>query len=317
MVRPAKTPEIIDVPAIDEQHVHADLQTLNQVARIEDQHAATVRVTAAKVGYQLPADCTDPDLIQRDVAANMRRSVEACLEVGRGLAVLKAACGHGEFIARLDVLGLDRYVAARFIQAATKFANVPTSAHLTKAIGNQSKLFEMLVLEDEQIEELAMTGQTGELRLDDIATMSVKEVRAKAREERERRIALERMCSEKDQKITELAVQEAVARPVTRPWDEFFRNLRAEIAAHFDIMDESAARLETLHNAVTQGDLGEAEDEEGADKKRRALAVMYGDRLKRVSQVLAKAQHLYDHILGGWAEELDNQILPAHEGAEG
>ena len=42
--------------------------------------------------------------IQRDISANMRRSVEACLEVGRGLAVLKAACGHGNFVARLDVL---------------------------------------------------------------------------------------------------------------------------------------------------------------------------------------------------------------------
>ena len=42
----------------------------------------------------------------------------------------------------------------------------------------------MIVLDDEQIEELALTGHTGELDLDDVATMSVKELRAAVRKER-------------------------------------------------------------------------------------------------------------------------------------
>lgn len=79
--------------------------------------------------------CADPDLIQRDISANMRRSVEACLEVGRGLAVLKQACEHGQFMAQLDVLGIDHSVAKRFMQAAVKFSNGATSHHLISAIG--------------------------------------------------------------------------------------------------------------------------------------------------------------------------------------
>jgi len=67
--------------------------------------------------------------------------------------------------------------------SAVKFSNTTTSS-LLKAIGTESKLFEMLVLDDEQIEELELTGQTGELKLDDIAAMSVKELRAALREER-------------------------------------------------------------------------------------------------------------------------------------
>ena len=145
------------------------------------QHNAAVRAVALRVGYQLPADAADPDLIQRDIAANMRRSVEACLEVGRGLMVLKEACQHGEFSARLDVLGIDTRVAQRFMQSAVKFSNA-ASTPLLKAARNQTKLFEMLVLDDEQIEELELTGQTGELKLDDVATMSVKELRKKLRE---------------------------------------------------------------------------------------------------------------------------------------
>lgn len=177
---------------------------VNELTVMASQQDSTVRAVAAQLGYQLPADATDPDLIQRDIAANMRRSVEACLEVGRGLAVLKTACEHGNFVARLDVLGLDRSVAVRFMQAATKFSNVATSQHLTNAIGSQSKLFEMLVLDDEQIEELALTGQTGELDLDDVATMSVKELRKAVREARETAEARARLLSDKDDKINKL-----------------------------------------------------------------------------------------------------------------
>ena len=74
-----------------------------------------------------------------------RRSVEACLEVGRGLQVLKVACGHGQFLPRLEALGLEDRVARRFMQSAAKFAAIGSNAALTKAIGSQSKLFEMLV----------------------------------------------------------------------------------------------------------------------------------------------------------------------------
>ncbi|MDF5958418.1 hypothetical protein P4052_04220, partial [Pseudomonas aeruginosa] len=96
----------------------------HQMAALITEHDNQVRAVAAQLGYQLPADCTDPDLIQRDGAANMRRSVEACLEVGRGLQVLKKACGHGEFADRLEVRGIDRHVAARFMQSAAPFASL-------------------------------------------------------------------------------------------------------------------------------------------------------------------------------------------------
>jgi hypothetical protein len=175
-------PEIIDVQ-IKQDALDHDRSAANQLALVQQEIATRVRAVAQQMGYQLPVESCDPDLIQRDIAVNMRRSVEACLEVGRGLRVLKEACGHGNFIARLEVLGIDHSVAKRFMQAATKFSNSATSRLLTAA-GSQSKLLEMLVLDDEQIEELELTGETGELSLDDVATMSVKELRAALRKER-------------------------------------------------------------------------------------------------------------------------------------
>lgn len=178
----------------------------NAAAMLHDQQQAQVRAVATQIGYQLPADCTDPDLIMRDIAANMRRSVEACLEVGRGLRVLKEACEHGEFINRLDSLGIETRVAQKFMASAAKFSNA-ASTPLLKVAGNQTKLFEMLVLDDEQIEELELTGSTGELKLDDIATMSVKELRATLREVREKNEAQSRVMADKNSKIDELAAK--------------------------------------------------------------------------------------------------------------
>lgn len=205
----------------------AELRETTQAAAVAvSQHEAAVRAVAAQVGYALPADCADPDLIQRDISANMRRSVEACLEVGRGLCVLKEACQHGQFVARLDVLGLDRKVAARFMQSARKFSNVATSRHLTEAIGTQSKLFELLVLEDAEAEELALTGQTGELTLDDVATMSVKELRTKLREAKAENKAQAELLAEKNQRLDELrATQKRIAAATP---DEILAELQTE-----------------------------------------------------------------------------------------
>lgn len=202
----------------------------NQVAVLNEEQETRVRAVAEQLGYHLPADCTDPDLIQRDIAANMRRSVEACLEVGRGLVVLKSACEHGQFLPRLEVLGIEHSVAKRFIQSATKFACLGGNAALTKAIGNQSKLFEMLVLDDEEIQELELTGQTGELSLDDVATMSVKELRKALRETRQDKEAQGRVLADKNARIDELATRLAKQPLIQVPTpDEAAKKLRQEV----------------------------------------------------------------------------------------
>ena len=223
-----------DVELVEDnaEHGQALLATQQQVATLTAEHEALVRAEAAKMGYQLPADSTEPDLIQHDIVSNVRRSVEACLEVGRGLQVLKVACGHGNFIARLEAMRIDRHVAKRFITAAIKFSSLPSSSVLTKAIGNQTKLIEMLVLDDEEIQELELTGQTGELTLDDVATMSVKELRKALRESRENLSAKERVMADitakNNQLATELAKKPKVI--VVQPVEEA-KQLRQEVVA--------------------------------------------------------------------------------------
>lgn len=252
MARTPKKTEVIDLEdkSIDTAKVGGALTLMRTEATGAElaitQRDTTVRAVAQTLGYQLPADATDPDLIQRDIAANMRRSVEACLEVGKGLRVLKEACEHGSFIERLDGLGIDRKVAAKFMQSATKFANVSTSRHLIQAAGSQSKLFEMLVLDDEEIAELELTGQTGELNLDDVATMSVKELRAALREMKAEREASEQLMEAKNKTIDKL--QREVKRFEKLPPDEKLLALQKDVA---DAMNDArGAVLGRMRQAV-------------------------------------------------------------------
>ncbi len=241
-----QTTDVVDATALTT--LDANAQALSDVRQQQD---TRVRAVAVQLGYQLPADCTDPDLIQRDISANMRRSVEACLQVGMGLCALKAACQHGEFTARLDVIGIEPQVASRFMQSASKFTNLPTSATI-KAIGNQSKLFEMLVLDDEQIEELELTGQTGELKLDEIATMSVKELRAALREERQERQADKDLLETKNKRIDKL--EKETQRIAKMAPDEALIAVKKEAASFYNdaqglIVGQLRQALKALHES--------------------------------------------------------------------
>jgi len=298
MARKAQEKPVVTAPNIDIEHVTTDLQTLDQVTVLESQHLAAVRAVALRVGYQLPADCLDPDLIQRDIAANMRRSVEACLEVGRGLVVLKQACGHGNFISRLDVLGIETSVAKRFMQAAAKFSN-GASTHLLKAAGNQTKLFEMLVLDDEQIEELELYGETGELKLDDIATMSVKELRGKLREARAESKSKDQLLADKNAALDRIAVID--------PWDKRVDEFKAEISGGFDVLDKSIGNLFLVHSVILQQDVEWGGNAEAEKVILRQFACLYGDRLKRLAQQIGELQDAYGATLAGWAGELDGR----------
>ena len=304
MARTAHPTMINATPAMPNDVLDQDMAAHTALSIADQQQQARVRAVALRVGYQLPADAIDPDLIQRDIAANMRRSVEACLEVGRGLSVLKEACPHGQFMARLDVLGIETRVAQRFMQTAVKFSNA-SSTPLLKAAGNQTKLFEMLVLDDEQIDELALEGQTGELKLDDVATMSVKELRTKLREAKQEKEAMQRLLQDKNATIDQFITD----KPVTQGWHERVAPFKAEVSRHFDAADELIGRLYVAHGEILQADFGEEADPEGANLALRSCAVLYGDRLNRMCQQLAELRDQFEATLAGWSGELDNRNL--------
>lgn len=277
----------------------------------QQQSLARVRAAAAQVGYQLPADSIDPDLVQRDIAVNMRRSVEACLEVGRGLVVLKAICGHGNFLARLEVLEIEPRIARRFMQAAIKFSNRALTPALAKAIGNQTKLFEMLVLDDEQIDELALTGETGELKLDDIATMSVKELREALRQSRHDEKFANDMINSERERADRLEKSLRKGGPEIRPLDERITPFQKEIAERQSLIqkallahESSIKALESWSDELLAADPEAPQEHPGAVL---TVAQQLHDDIETLAAMVGMLQHLMHETFG-----MDIQAARSH-----
>ncbi|MCB1909959.1 MAG: hypothetical protein KDH15_21570 [Rhodocyclaceae bacterium] len=310
MARKAREAVLPAAPEVDQEAVRQDIEVLDAatVAEIvaDDAQATRVRAVALQVGYLLPADCADPDLIQRDIAANMRRSVEAVLEVGRGLIVLKEASPYGTFIPRLEALGIEQSVARRLMQSAHKFSNRALTHDLKKAIGNQQKLFELLILDDDQIDELCETGETLGLALDEIDRMGTSELRRKLREARADAEAKDKLLSDKNAKL------DALVTRAVEPWDEKVAAFKAEISAGFDVLDDAVGKLSLVHGVILDSEVTWGGSEEAERVILRQFAVLYGDRLNRLLQQFAELRDHYEVALSGWASELDGrEIAPA------
>ncbi|WP_234082353.1 hypothetical protein [Azonexus sp. R2A61] len=230
--RKPNQPAAVAQQTLDQERITNAMDVMRDTAHADTdqrlQHASRVRAIATQVGYQLPSDCTDPDLIQRDIAVNMRRTAEAMLQVGLGLLVLKEACQHGEFAARLEVLRFEPRVAQKYMQVARKISNAPSTAHLLKTVESQTKLLELIVLDDDQLEELALTGETGELKLDDVASMSVKELRAAVRDLRGEVGAKEKLLAHKSEELDRAALLKAA------PPDDRLAAIREEVVRNMN-----------------------------------------------------------------------------------
>ncbi|ASE54579.1 TPA: hypothetical protein UNJ94_000096 [Stenotrophomonas maltophilia] len=142
-----------------------------------------------------------PDHYENAIRSELRRGCEAFLRAGRYLVVARECSEHGEWLGMLGRLGLGPDTAQRMVLAARRLAKVPnaaTSRHLVDAAKSESKLIELLSLPEEQFAELAEKGKTEGLSLDDVESMTVRELRAAIREARADADA-------KDQRINKLS----------------------------------------------------------------------------------------------------------------
>ncbi len=142
-----------------------------------------------------------PDHYENAIRSELRRGCEAFLRAGRYLVVARECAAHGEWQGMLERLSLGRDQASRMMEAARRVStlpNVATSQHLIAAAKSESKIIELLSLPEEQFAELAEKGETEGLSLDDVESMTVRELRAAIREARADADA-------KDQRINKLS----------------------------------------------------------------------------------------------------------------
>lgn len=128
-----------------------------------------------------------PDHYEAAIRGELRRGCEAFLRAGRYLVVARECALHGEWQGMLERLGMEPRQAQRMMEAARRIAALPnasTSTHLLAAAKSESKVIELLSLPEDQFAELAEHGETGDLSLEEVEQMTVRELRAAVREAR-------------------------------------------------------------------------------------------------------------------------------------
>lgn len=219
--KPTPAPQSREV-AVNEELIAADVAAANALALAQREAAGRAQALATQLNYQ---GSLAPESLENGAREAIRRINMGVFELGAYLLLLREACGHGEFAFSLERLNLEPRAAQRYMQVTRRFsANASLKTHL-EGIG-KTKLLEMLVLDDDQLDELACTGMTGELALDDVATMSVKELRAAVREAREERQADQALLTKKNARIDKL--ERDVRRIKQQPQDEAWASLQRE-----------------------------------------------------------------------------------------
>lgn len=167
-------------PVFLEGAIAENMSAANTLALVTLEQNERVTALAQQLGYQGSTDLGALENSARDATEYLGKSIYA---LGTCLLLLKEGSPRGQFLPALERLGISADSAQRYMAMSRRFANTATSRHLEKL--GFSKMTELLPLDDGQIEELSGLGQTGELALDDVATMSVKQLRAAVRKERQ------------------------------------------------------------------------------------------------------------------------------------
>lgn len=174
------------------------------------------------------------DRIIHETRFYMAQSAEAMLEAGKRLIILKENEPHGEFVEIVrEHLGIEPRIAQKMAQASLKFLSPELESKAkTFSLLGRSKLYELMLEDDEELAQLADGGTVAGLTLDDVERMSCRELKAALREARETNSAQQRVLADKNEKIdalsTKLEKKSRIQPP--RP-DEEVKKLRAEVTA--------------------------------------------------------------------------------------
>lgn len=174
-------PSSIHPLAINEDLIRSDLAQINQLPALEKQIEDNALALAKELAYD---GALTIESLEQEIKFYQQRSVEAVLEMGKRLVLLKEVAGHGDFITRLDGLGIGYELAKKFMAATRKFQIGSRLPILGLPNLNQGKLLELLVLDDGEIQALNSGDEVRGITLDDVDCMSVSELRRALRQEK-------------------------------------------------------------------------------------------------------------------------------------
>lgn len=173
----------------------------------------------------------DRSRIEQEARFYLRQSAEAMLEAGKRLILLKEHEDHGQFLDSLERIGLEKRIAQKMMQAAVKLLD-NNGALKAKSISllPVTKLYDLALLDNEDIDQLAENGSVAGLTLEAVDKMTTRELRQevkrlnKEKKELEENTHAERevhdqLLQDKDKKINQL-YKELNTRDDSTKWQQ-------------------------------------------------------------------------------------------------
>ncbi|POS08044.1 DUF3102 domain-containing protein [Burkholderia gladioli] len=179
-----------------------------------------------RIGYELPYE---RERVVQEAKFYMGQAAEAMLEAGRRLLVIKENEPHGDFLEIVEGrLGMPYRTAARMMQSAVKYLLNPALTDQAPRLVQlgKAKLFELMTEDDEDLAALAEGGTLAGHTLDEIESMSKRELQAALREAREEGKAKDQLLEDKNRKLD--AAKAKAKRIATASPDEQLQDLLRE-----------------------------------------------------------------------------------------
>lgn len=246
-----------------------------------------------------------------------RRTVEALLEVGKRMVILRGLCQFGtEFDQRVELLGFSRRTAYRFMQAAAKTAKSSKLELLSAQVKNASAFLELVTHDDDVLENLQ--------EMDDIDRLSASQLRERLRQSEQD----VKFAQEKRQKAEERADKAekklAGKRPVVVPLDERILPFKGEIAERQALIENGIAAHHEATIALEQwwtDEVTQAPDynPEAAAPLPRSVALValhLQDSINRLAELVGAAQHAFAERFGDDLAEARQYLMQTPEAAD-
>ena len=217
-------------PSAEDIRAEVDTQTRHEVEVYGKRGLRLDEVDAKYGGYGFDYNA---DRIVGEIRVEMINVALSSLEIGRRMVLLKEHEAHGTFRRQIESLGFSQNAANRLMRAAAtaqaigRLSVLPSpesnmilepKCATSHTLGNTDtrnlsayKLLELAWLDQDELAELGEGGTVAGLTLDEVDRMSVREVRAALRVEKEQRrnesALREQIIAKKEQKISQLERQ--------------------------------------------------------------------------------------------------------------
>lgn len=292
----------IIIPEDTTGRVEQAVQAVNELAAMERQIQGDATAIAKQLGYE---GALTVGALEDEIRFYQRRTAEVCIELGKRLILLKELTPHGEFQQRVELLGIGYQTGKKFMAATMKFSKGYSNTLL--AANTQTKMLELLVLDDGEINELENGGTVRNITLNDVETLSVSELKKALRNARADAKAKDATIQKKDEKLNELDF-ELEKLKLDRPifahtdWPAAFKGYVEQVNITRKNLKHAIGSLDVLRESAMKLEPKSAEEEASLTSAKEILATELVGIHNECLDMIEALGLSFDRSLGAYSE---------------